>query len=196
MTAPPDLASDDADTADGSIRDPGRFGRIFDAHFAEIHRYIARRLNTDLADDIAADVFLVAFRQRHRFDSARGEVRPWLYGIATNLVSRHRRDEVRRWRALSRAESAVTCDGHEDTVVARVAADGLTGRLAGALARLSSKDRDVVLLVALGGLSHGEVAAALGIPYGTVASRLSRARKQLRTALGDVNPLHEEPTNG
>jgi RNA polymerase sigma-70 factor (ECF subfamily) len=196
MTAPPHLASDDADTVEGSLRDPGCFSRIFDAHFAEIHRYVARRLDTDLADDIAADVFLVAFRQRHRFDSARGEVRSWLYGIATNLVSRHRRDELRRWKALSRADRAMAHDSHEDAVVARVAADRLTGRLAGALARLSARDRDVVLLVALGGLSHGEVAAALGIPYGTVASRLSRARKQLRAALGDVDPLKEDPTDG
>ncbi|MEV4094609.1 RNA polymerase sigma factor [Streptosporangium saharense] len=76
--------------------------QVFDAHFAEIHRYIARRLDTDTADDLAADTFLIAFRDRHRFDAARGAVRPWLYGIATNLVARHRREEVRRWKALSR----------------------------------------------------------------------------------------------
>ncbi|MEV4094610.1 sigma factor-like helix-turn-helix DNA-binding protein [Streptosporangium saharense] len=63
----------------------------------------------------------------------------------------------------------------------------MTGRLAG----LAKRDRDVVLLLALGGLAHAEVAEALGIPYGTVASRLNRARRQLRKALGGVNPLEE-----
>ncbi|MEV6861185.1 RNA polymerase sigma factor [Streptosporangium subroseum] len=77
------------------------------------------------------------------------------------------------------------------TVATKVAAGQVTGRLAGALAGLAKRDRDVVLLVALAELTHAEVATALGIPYGTVASRLNRARKQLRKALGDVNPLKE-----
>ncbi|MET8870242.1 RNA polymerase sigma factor [Nonomuraea sp. NPDC004580] len=162
--------------------------RIFDAHFAEIHRYIAQRLSRDDADDLAGEVFLVA--AGGGYDSSRGEVRPWLYGIATKLISRHRRSEIRRWRALSRV-SEREAQNHEDTTLARVTAGSLTGRLAGALARLNSGDRDVVLLVALGDLTHREIAAALNIPYGTVASRLNRARKQLRKALGDVNPLKE-----
>ncbi|MGW5687135.1 RNA polymerase sigma factor [Nonomuraea sp. NPDC003754] len=162
--------------------------RVFDAHFAEIHRYIARRLSVDAADDLAAEVFLVAVRGG--YDSSRGEVRPWLYGIATNLISRHRRTEIRRWKALSRTAEREAED-HEDATLTRVAAGELTGRLAGALAGLNRGDRDVVLLVALGGLTHLEVAAALEIPYGTVASRLNRARKQLRKALGDINPLKE-----
>lgn len=162
--------------------------RVFDEHFAEIHRYIARRLSSDLADDLAADVFVAAMRGVH--DPARGEIRPWLYGIATNLIARHRRTELRRWKALSRTPVDET-DSHEDETVARVAARSLTSALAGALATLKRADRDVVLLIALGGLTHAEVATALGIPYGTVASRLNRARKQLRAVLGDVNPLKE-----
>ncbi|MCF6476365.1 RNA polymerase sigma factor [Nonomuraea sp. MG754425] len=162
--------------------------RIFDAHFAEIHRYIAQRLSIDDADDLAAEVFLVA--ARGGYESSLGQVRPWLYGIATNLVSRHRRSEIRRWKALSRT-SEREAQSHEDATLTRVAAGELNGRLTGALAGLNRGDRDVVLLVALGGLTHQEVAAALEIPYGTVASRLNRARKQLRKALGDVNPLKE-----
>jgi RNA polymerase sigma factor (sigma-70 family) len=162
--------------------------RIFDAYFAEIHRYIARRLTVDDADDLAAEVFLVAVKGG--YESSRGEVRPWLYGIATKLIARHRRAEVRRWKTLSRTAER-EAESHEDATLTRVAAGQFTGRLAGALAGLNRGDRDVVLLVALGGLSHREVAAALEIPYGTVASRLNRARKQLRKALGDVNPLKE-----
>ncbi|GIH79909.1 RNA polymerase sigma factor [Planobispora longispora] len=167
------------------------FSRVFDAHFAEIHRYIARRLDTQTADDLAADTFLIAFRDRERFDPSRGGIRPWLYGIATNLLARHRRDEVRRWKALSRTAAGDDQESPEGAVTAKVSAQQVTGSLAGALAGLAKRDRDVVLLLALGDLSHAEVAAALGVPYGTVASRLNRARKQLREALGDVNPLKE-----
>ncbi|MEV0144811.1 MULTISPECIES: RNA polymerase sigma factor [unclassified Nonomuraea] len=180
MAVPPDLA-DPPDLRAG-------FEEVFNAHFSEIHRYIARRLSDDAADDLAAEVFLAAYRGG--YDASRGGMRPWLYGIATNLVARHRRSEVRRWKALSRTAERPEHD-HEDATLARVAAGGLTGRLAGALAGLSRGDRDVVLLSVLGDLSHAEVAAALGIPAGTVASRLSRARKKLRKALGDVNPLEE-----
>ena len=163
--------------------------RIFDEHFAEIHRYIARRLSEDLADDLAAEVFLVAVRGG--YDAAVGAARPWLYGIATNLVARHRRTELRRWKALGRTAEREE-ESYEDATLDRVTAARLTGSLAKALSGIKQGDRDVVLLIALGGLSHAEVATALNIPYGTVASRLSRARKQLRTALGGMNPLKEQ----
>ncbi|QYC38969.1 ECF RNA polymerase sigma factor SigR [Nonomuraea coxensis DSM 45129] len=162
--------------------------QVFDAYFAEIHRYIARRLSRDDADDLAGEVFLVA--AGGGYEPSRGDVKPWLYGIATKLIARHHRSEIRRWRALSRTAER-EAQSHEDTTLARVAAGRLTGRLAGALAGLNRGDRDVVLLVALAGFTHQEVATALEIPYGTVASRLSRARKHLRLALGDVNPLKE-----
>ncbi|MEV4108736.1 RNA polymerase sigma factor [Nonomuraea sp. NPDC049695] len=180
MAVPPDL-TDPPDLRAG-------FEQIFNEHFAEIHRYIARRLSGDAADDLAAEVFLAAYRGG--YDAARGGVRPWLYGIATNLVARHRRTEIRRWKALSRAAER---DEHDpqDAALSRVAAGEVTGRLAEALAGLNRGDRDVVLLSALGELSHAEVAAALRIPPGTVASRLNRARKKLRKALGEVNPLKE-----
>ncbi|GAA3690546.1 RNA polymerase sigma factor [Nonomuraea antimicrobica] len=161
---------------------------IFRTHFAGIHRYIARRLSGDVADDLAAEVFLAAYRGG--YDASRGGVRPWLYGIATNLIARHHRAELRKWKALSRTAERPE-HSHEEATLARVAAGELTGRLAGALAGLNRRDRDVVLLSALGGLSHAEVAGALNIPAGTVASRLNRARRQLRKALGDVNPLED-----
>ncbi|MEV5494810.1 RNA polymerase sigma factor [Nonomuraea fuscirosea] len=179
-------------TVHNSRNGPARLGvppDLFDAHFAEIHRYIARRLSADVADDLAAEVFVVAVSGG--YDAAMGAVRPWLYGIATNLVARHRRTEIRRWKAISRAAEREAA-GHEDEVLDRVAAARFARPLAGALAGLKPRDRDVVLLVALAGLSHAEVAAALEIPYGTVASRLNRARKQLRAVLGDVNPLKED----
>ena len=125
----------------------------------------------------------MAFGQRDRFDPARGGMRPWLFGIATNLVARYRRAEARRYRALARARDMPSAGSHEDRVVAKVAARRLLPQLLAALAALSQGERDVVLLVAVSQLSHEEVAQALGISAGTVGSRLSRARKRLRAAI-------------
>jgi RNA polymerase sigma factor (sigma-70 family) len=162
---------------------PEDFGAIYDEHFPDIYRYIAGRLGRDAADDIAADTFVVALRRRHSFDPARGGVRPWLFGIATKLVAQHRRQEMRRYRALGRVGAEEITDGHETRVVNWVTAEGFQPRLAKAIAALSKGDRDVLLLNALCDLSHGEIAQALGIPYGTVGSRLSRARVRVRSVL-------------
>ena len=75
---------------------------VFDRHAAAIHGYIARRLGRDAADDLVAETFLAAFRQRGGYDPDQPSARPWLYGIATRLVSRRRRDEVRFFRAIAR----------------------------------------------------------------------------------------------
>ncbi|WP_260478455.1 RNA polymerase sigma factor [Nonomuraea sp. WAC 01424] len=108
----------------------------------------------------------------------------WLYGIATNLIRRHRRAELRHYRALARTGPPPDDDGHDQRVVDRLTAGVTIGRLAKLLSRLSTGERDVVLLVAYGGLSYAEVADALKVAEGTVASRLSRARTKMREVLG------------
>ncbi len=183
---------DDARDIEVSLGDPDRFGVVFDRYFAEIHGYAAKRVGRDAADDIAAETFLTAFRVRGRFDPSRGTVRAWLYGIATNNLSVYRRREVRAYRAMSRTGLSEPEEGHADRVVDQVAAGSLRRMLAGALADLSRGEREVLLLVALGGLSNTDVAAALGIPYGTVASRLSRARTKLRVIAGAALALDRE----
>lgn len=196
MTAPPDVIPDqrgDAALIERSWHEPERFGAIFDAYFKEIHRYVARRLDLQAADDIAAETFAIAFRGRRRYDLARINARPWLYGIATNLVSRYRRDEQRKLRAMERADQAETQPtGHEDQVAARVSAQKVSGSLARAIRALPAGQRDVLLLIVLSDLSYDEVAQALDIPFGTVSSRLNRARSKLRRALGETNPLIDQ----
>jgi RNA polymerase sigma-70 factor (ECF subfamily) len=180
----------DADLVREYRHDPDRFTAVYDRYFGDVHRYVAGRLDTQAADDVAAETFLVAFRKRERFDPARGGFRPWLFGIATRLVAQHRRVESRHYETLARARAAPDDHGHENQVVTAVTAAGLQPQLARALAALTRKERDVLLLVALADFSHEEVAQALKIPYGTVGSRLNRARKKLRTALEkeiDVN---------
>ncbi|MCW2915003.1 MAG: polymerase, sigma-24 subunit, subfamily [Actinomycetia bacterium] len=87
----------DAAVIQASWHEPDRFAEIFHRYFNEVHRYIARRLGADVADDLAAETFLTAFRKRSRFDASRGAVRPWLYGIATNLFGPAMRSRL--WKA-------------------------------------------------------------------------------------------------
>ena len=93
---------DDAAVVARSVRDPDQFAAIYDRYFSEVYRYVAGRLGRDVADDLAAETFLVAFCKRDRFDPAQGSVRPWLYGIATIMVGQYRREETRRYQALAR----------------------------------------------------------------------------------------------
>lgn len=190
---------EDAAVLARSVHEPDRFAVIYDRYFGEVYRYVAGRLGRDVAEDLAAETFVVAFRKRDRFDPGRGSVRPWLYGIATTLVGQHRREEVRRYRALARAGQRVlhSIESHDDRVADAVTAERLGPRLAAALADLSHRDRDVLLLIAISELSHHEIALALGIPYGTVGSRLNRARRALRKVLGAIDPrLDVEPDLG
>ena len=186
------MRDDDAQQVELSLRDPECFGVVFDRYFDEIHGYVTRRLGRDAADDVAAETFLTAFRSRRRFEASRGTVRAWLYGIVTNHLSAYRRRELRGYRAMARSGLSAPDEGHADRVVEQVAAGALRGPLAKALAELSRGEREVLLLVALGDLSNTDVAAALGIPYGTVASRLSRARTKLRMANGIALALDQE----
>lgn len=180
----------DAETVRRSLTDPEAFAELFDRYFGELHRYASRRVE-GAADDLAAEVFLVAFSQRGRHDPARGPVRAWLYGITTHLIKRHRRTEIRGYRALARMSAEPPPDASDERLVARAAASAVRGPLAAALGRLKSRDRDTLLLVAWAELPQAEAAAALGVPVGTVASRLNRARRQLREALGDLDPTQE-----
>jgi RNA polymerase sigma-70 factor, ECF subfamily len=153
------------------------FDAAFAAEFAPLHRYLARRVGAAAADELAAETFAVAFRRWDRLDPER-PVRPWLYGIAANLMRHHWRKERRMLRAYAR--TAVDPVSTEDEPAEE------TRDLAAALAELRHDEREILLLHAWAELTDPEIAAALGIPAGTVKSRLSRAREKLRNRLGPV----------
>jgi RNA polymerase sigma factor (sigma-70 family) len=176
-------AGGDAVVIERSWREPDRFADVFDRYYPEIHGFAARRLGPGLADDVASETFLIAFDRRKRYDMAQPDARPWLYGIAANLIARHRRAEVRRYRALARADAVRAVDGHADGVAMRLDAEAQRARLAAALVEIADRDREVLLLVAWAQLSCEEAARALGIPAGTARSRLHRARRRTRAAL-------------
>jgi RNA polymerase sigma-70 factor (ECF subfamily) len=156
------------------------FGRLFDEHAPGLHRYLARRVGTTIADDLVSETFLAALRGRHGYDPARAGVRPWLYGIASNLLRRHLRDELRELRATARLADPHVVETPEGRIADRLDARARVARLAGALARLSDGDREVLLLTSWAGLSPVEIGHALDIPAGTVRSRLHRVRRWLR----------------
>ena len=179
-TEPDTLQIADAVVIERSLRDPDRFAEIFDRHYAEIHGFAARRLGSSLADDVAAETFLIAFDRRRRYDLSHPSARPWLYGIASNLIARHHRAEVRQYRALARAGAPQPI---EDDADGRIDAVAQRARLAAALLEIAERDREVLLLVAWAQLSCEEAARALGIPAATARSRLHRARRRTRAAL-------------
>jgi len=164
---------------------PTAFTAVFDRHYDAVHRYLARRVATDLADDLAADTFAIAFRLRDRYDGAHDDARPWLFGIATNLVRHHRRSEARRLRAYERVQTIESTELDEDRVVGRADAALALPRVARALRRIPDGERDALLLLAWADLSYDEIARALDIPIGTVRSRIHRGRERLRELLAD-----------
>lgn len=194
MPEPPaDL--DDAAIIARSARDPEVFAALYDRHAAALHRYVTRRLGNGVTDDIVADTFLDAFRNRHRFDPAMGDARPWLYGIAANHIGKRARAEVRMLRAYARtgsdpvlAASTTSTGTTAEVALSRVSSQVVQRELTAAVASLAPGDRDVLLMVAWADLSYPEVAAALSIPVGTVRSRLHRARARVRAALGGSDP--------
>lgn len=191
------MEAGDAELVERSRDEPELFAVIFDRHAPTIHRYAHRRLGSSAADDVVAETFLAAFRQRGRYDRSRAEVRPWLYGIASNVIGKYRRAEVRMYRAVARTGADLVVEPYAEGVEDRVVARDAIPELGSALAKLSKRQRDVLLLYAWVDLSYAEIATALSIPVGTVRSRMNRARQTLRRALGGSDPtiIMEENIN-
>jgi RNA polymerase sigma-70 factor (ECF subfamily) len=180
------VTEDDATLIRRSLADGEQFARLYDRHAASLHRYAARRLGAEAAEDVVAETFLAAFRARRRYDLARPDAMPWLFGILTREVSRRRRTERNHYRLLAATPPDLPQAGPADDVAAAVTARAARVPLARALAALKPADRDVLLLVAWADLTYAEVADALGVPVGTVRSRLNRARRIVRGVLADL----------
>lgn len=174
-------AQDDALIIGASLAEPHRFEEIFDRHYETVRRYAQRAVGPDAGEEVAAQAFLEAFAHRERFDAAYSSARPWLLGIATNLIRHHARSERVHWTALRR----MTVERDEEDLATE---DGLDAARAApailaALATLAESDRDAFLMYALGELTYPEVAEAMGIPVGTVRSKIFRVRRLLRERL-------------
>jgi RNA polymerase sigma factor (sigma-70 family) len=165
------------------------FTVIFDRHYAGLYRYLRRRIGPEVAADLAAETFATAFARRAVYHPEGHDCRPWLYGIAHNLLRTHLRSERRQLAAFARhgADPLADAGAAAEFSLAEQRADAaaIAARLAGFLAELPDGDRNTLLLFAWADMSYAEVAQALGIPVGTVRSRLNRARRRLRTLLGN-----------
>lgn len=184
------LADDDAAAIRASVTDPERFAILVRRHAPAIGRYVTRRIGREPAQDVVAETFLTAFRQRAGYRDQGRDCLPWLYGIATRLVHRHRRTEVNQLRLLARTGRDPVTEPFTDRVDAVVAAAATRTRLAAALAELPASQRDALLLLVWADLRYEQIAKATGVPLGTVQSRISRARRRLRQQLADLNPAH------
>lgn len=174
---------------------PQQFVEYHEQHVDGIYAYVARRLGRDLAEDITAETFTAAWAGRDLFDPTKGPFGAWLFGIASNQISRHHRTEERRWRAYARTGVDPLADvdsgrSDEQGLVERLAAESDWPRVAGALAALSVDDRSMLLLSVWHDLSYPDIAQIFDLPLGTVKSRLSRARKKL-FAHPDVTHVRE-----
>jgi len=174
--------SSDSDIITRSRDTPAAFSELYDRYAVVIHRFAARRIGGNAAEDIMSETFLVAFERRFTFLSDQDDAKPWLYGIATTLMKKHARLDARAWKGLAAASSAEVHHDVTEAVGSRIDAAASMRRLGSAMNRMPAGDRDALLLYAWGDLDYDGVAAALGVPVGTVRSRLNRARRKLRAA--------------
>jgi RNA polymerase sigma-70 factor (ECF subfamily) len=182
-----DDTSSDAEIIAASLIDPDCFGLLFERHFQAVFSYAVRSSGVTEGQEIASEVFVQAFSSRRRFDLGYRSARPWLLGIASNLVSTRYRSFERRNRAHRRAFGRdYETEEFETEVADRVDASSHSERARAALAALRPPERTVVLLFIFGGLSYQEIADVLDLREGTVKSRLSRGRANLRNALADI----------
>ena len=158
--------STDSEIIQRSLEEPGVFSEIFERHVRPVGGYLRRRVGADAVDDVLSETFLVAFKRRAAFDPAWETARPWLLGIATRLVKSHRTAEARQWRSFAASDARMDADAALKALTPRIAA-------------LSAKDRDTLLLYAWADLTYEQIAESLGVPVGTVRSRLNRVRRKL-----------------
>jgi RNA polymerase sigma-70 factor, ECF subfamily len=157
---------------------PDAFVEVVQRHEVAVHGFLARRAGYQVADDLIGEVWVRAFAGRGGYDPGHDDARPWLYGIARNVLRAH-------WRAgrdAGHAAAEAAVDPWDD-VVDRLDSAARAQDLISALRSLPAAERDVLLLVAWEQLTPAEAAVVLGVPQGTVRSRLHRARAALRPVL-------------
>jgi RNA polymerase sigma-70 factor (ECF subfamily) len=180
----------DNEIIERSLKRPAEFASLYERHAASVFRYAVGRVGRDVADDIMSETFLVAFDRRASFDVHVVDARPWLFGIATTLVKKHGRLEARAWKGLLAEHASTLPMDVVEAIGSRIDAERAVGELAHAIRGLKRGDRDVLLLHAWGNLDYRGIAEALGIPVGTVRSRLNRARRLLHADVPEVEVDH------
>ncbi|MDX2936492.1 RNA polymerase sigma factor [Streptomyces ipomoeae] len=155
------------------------FETVYRESYRPVLRFLLRRMNPDDVEDVAAEVFTIAWR---RWGERRGEALPWLYGIARKVAANHRRADGRTEQLFQRVEEAADRitparqRSAEEAVLARVDA-------VAALNTLSDSDREALLLVSWDGLDAADAARVMGRSKAAFAVQLHRSRRKLERAL-------------
>lgn len=172
--------------------DAEAFGDLYERHVRAVQSYcLWRAADLQAAEDATATVFLEAWRKRGRLTLTTASAAPLLLGIANNVVRRQWRTQRRYRDTLERVRNVGQSPHDLETeAIARVDAIQQLREGSEAIRALPRREREVLALLAWSDLSYGEIAAALGLPVGTVRSRLARAR----TRLGDAFPDHSAAT--
>ncbi len=166
---------------------PDAFGLIFERHARSVYNFCFRRTASwSVAEDLTSDVFLLAWRRRGSvvFTTEGGSVLPWLLGVALNVARNRRRSDRRANAAVARLDSSASEADFSDEVVGRLADERQMAHVLAVFDRLAAHEQEVLALCAWAGLDYEGCAVALGVPVGTVRSRLSRARAHLRELTG------------
>ncbi|NEW72926.1 RNA polymerase sigma factor [Streptomyces rhizosphaericus] len=173
--------------------DHDAFGELFDAYARSVYNH-AFRLTGEwaTAEDVVSLTYLDAWRLRGKVDEEGGSLRPWLLGIATNVTRNIRRAARRHAAAVARLPPNEVVDDFADELTGRLDDSAQLARVHTALAKLRRAEREVLALCVWSGLEYAAAAEALGIPVGTVRSRLSRARTKLAKCVEDAEP-HPNP---
>lgn len=175
--------------------DADSFGALFDRYGDVIHRYCARRCGSvDAADDLVSIVFLEAWRRRTEVQLVDDKVLPWLYGVAGRTLQRRWRTARRHRAALARLPRREHEPDPADDVAGRVDDRRHLAELRTAFARLRPAEQEVLTLCVWQGLDYASASVALGVPIGTVRSRLSRARARLRADDPTTTADQDAPT--
>jgi RNA polymerase sigma factor (sigma-70 family) len=166
---------------------PDAFTEVVKRHEVAVHGFLARRAGRQVADDLLAEVWLRAFAGRGGYDTGHQDARPWLYGIARNVLRAH-------WRANRDDGHQAVTDSWDpwDDVVDRLDSTAQARALLSKVRALPAGERDVLLLVAWERLTPAQAADVLGIPQGTARSRLHRARAALRPVLVRADHAEED----
>jgi RNA polymerase sigma factor (sigma-70 family) len=174
----------DAELITRSMTEPRCFAPLFERHAVAVHRYLAAKTSSADVEDLVSETFLTAFSCRGRFDVSHRGALPWLFGIANNVLRHHWRSESRRQSRLRRVVPLKDTADPTDQLVEHLDTKAHESGFAEAFASLSEHQRETLILIGDLGLSYEDAALTLGVPIGTIRSRLNRGRARLRELLG------------
>lgn len=180
------METDQALWARARAGDAEAFGTLFQRHAIAVYRLCFWRTgDVALSEDLSAAVFLETWRHKARVVVVNGSILPWLFGVASNLVRSHRRAARRREAALRRLPPLPVQPDVAEEVAGRVDAETTMRAVLAVVRQLPERDQEVLALCGWAGCTYEEAARSLGIPVGTVRSRLARARTRLGRLLAE-----------